>query len=397
MYEKLVSLGIPAQYEMYPHEKHGVGGDNMVDMFTKMLAWLDKYYAADRGKGMAPAAAAATAPGMTYAERLGFPKGAKVVIFHVDDAGMSWYSNQGAIKSIDSGVATSTSIMMPCSWAASFAKYAAAKGIDAGLHLTLTAEWNDYRWPPLAGAKKVPGLVDKTWCLWPEPEDVVAHASADEVETEIRAQVERALSIGLKPTHLDSHMGTLFASRAYLERYIKVGVEYGIPVMFPGGNDKLLIEGYNLPLIEKLKAEGKWKEGMALPVPAEVKDAAAVGNTIWAAGLPVLDDLLTISGNWKPAADASGKITPAAYEKYKVKKFKEALQHMQPGVAMFIVHSTDLGAGMGEFGHISGSGGFRFADMQAMMDPELKAYIRSEGIILTTWRELMQRRREAKY
>ena len=401
MYKKLRALGIPAQYEMYPHEHHGVGGASAVDMFMKMLAWLQQYYPAGTatGSGPAPAVAAkipAVALGVPYSERLGFPKGAKVVIFHVDDAGMSWYSNQGAIKSIDSGVATSTSIMMPCSWAASFAKYAAGKGIDAGLHLTLTAEWNDYRWPPLAGAKNVPGLVDKTWCLWPEPEDVVAHASADEIEKEIRAQVERALAIGMKPTHLDSHMGTLFASRAYLERYIKVGVEYGIPVMFPGGNDKLLIEGYNQPLIERLKKEGKYQEGMALPVPAEVKDAAAVGNAIWAAGLPVLDDLLTISGNWKPAPDASGKVSPAAYEKYKVKKFKEALRHMQPGVAMFIVHSTDLGAGMGEFGHISGSGGSRYADMQAMMDPELRAYIRSEGIILTTWRELMERRRQVK-
>ena len=92
----------------------------------------------------------------TYAEKLGFPKGSKVIILHVDDAGMSVNSNQGAINSIEKGVATSTSIMMPCPWAASFAKYAAEKGYDAGLHLTLTSEWGNYRWGPLAGMKKCP-------------------------------------------------------------------------------------------------------------------------------------------------------------------------------------------------------------------------------------------------
>ncbi len=328
----------------------------------------------------------------TYAEKLGFPKGAKVIIFHVDDAGMSVNSNEGAINSIEKGVATSTSIMMPCPWAASFAKYAIEKGFDAGLHLTLTSEWNNYRWPPLAGVKQVPGLVDKEWCLWPEPEDVLQHASADEVEAEIRAQLGRALSIGLKPTHLDSHMGTLFASRAYLERYIKVGVEFGIPVMFPGGNDKLLIASTNEAIIRQLKKEGNWKEGTVLPMPESLKSAAAVGETIWNAGLPVLDDLVTYSGEWKPDP-VNGVVTPEAYAKYKVKMFEETIGQMEPGVAMYIVHSTVV---TDDFRHISGSGDSRNADMLSMMDPEFKSWLQSKGIILTTWRELMERRKKVK-
>ena len=333
----------------------------------------------------------------SYAERLGWPKGSKVIIFHVDDAGMSVNSNEGVVNSIGKGVATSTSIMMPCPWAASFAKYAIENKLDAGLHLTLTSEWHDYRWPPLAGARQVPGLADKDWCLWPEPADVIRHASADEVETEIRAQLDRALSIGLKPTHLDSHMGTLFASKAYLQRYIKVGVQYQIPVMFPGGNDKLLIESSNAALIKRSKAEGTWKEGMVLPIPDALKDAGEVGEMIWRSGLPVLDDLVSNSGDWKPgpAADGpdKGVVTPLAYEKYKVQKFEEAIEHMQPGVAMFIVHSTAV---TDDWRKISHSGDSRLADMQAMMDPELREYIRSHGIILTTWRELMERRQKVK-
>jgi len=260
---------------------------------------------------------------------------------------------------------------MPCGWAAGFAKYAAEKGYDAGLHLTLTSEWKHYRWGPLAGVKQVPGLTDKEWCLWPEPEDVIQHASADEVEAEIRAQLARALAVGLHPTHLDSHMGTLFASRAYLERYIKVGIENKIPVMFPGGNNKLLIE-HTKDAAELLKA------------------APAIGEMIWKAGLPVLDDLVAYSGDWKPQP-VNGKVSPEAYAKFKVQKFEEAIDSMQPGVAMFIVHSSVV---TDDFRQISGSGDSRNADMLSMMDPELKDYIRRKGIILTTWREMMERRQK---
>ncbi|MBE9465399.1 polysaccharide deacetylase family protein [Dyadobacter subterraneus] len=326
----------------------------------------------------------------TYAEKLGWPKGAKVIIFHVDDAGMSYSSNQGAVKSIQNGIATSCSIMMPCPWAAAFTKYAVKNPkMDAGLHLTLTSEWQEYRWPPLGGIIHSPGLVDEEDCMWHEVEQVVKNASADIVEQEIRAQVQRALKIGLKPTHLDSHMGTLFAHAPFLERYIKVGMEFGIPVMFPGGNNKLLIECLNAPVVKKLKAEGKWKEGTKLPDPALVKESKAVGEKIWNAGLPVLDDLHTNSGDWKP----EGNVTPEQWGKYKAMKFKEMLGKMQPGVAMMIVHSSDI---TDAFKHISASGGSRYADMLSMLDPDLKAYIKSEGIILTNWKEMLERRKNVK-
>ena len=93
----------------------------------------------------------------TYAAKLGFPSGVRVVIFHVDDAGMSYESNQGTIRSIEDGVATSCSIMMPCPWSASFVRYALKEPMDAGHQLTLTSEWKDYRWHPLAGKQEVPG------------------------------------------------------------------------------------------------------------------------------------------------------------------------------------------------------------------------------------------------
>ncbi len=173
---------------------------------------------------------------LTFAERLGWPAGTKVVIFHVDDAGMSHDSNMGATKAIEEGVATSTSIMMPCPWVPEFAAYLKTHpNIDAGLHLTLTSEWNNYRWGAVAGKSAVAGLVDQHGYLWRSVPDVVAHATADEVETEIRAQVDKALSIGIEPTHLDAHMGTCFHPQ-FVDRYMKVGIEKKIPILIFGGH-----------------------------------------------------------------------------------------------------------------------------------------------------------------
>ncbi|MFP4292441.1 MAG: polysaccharide deacetylase family protein [Cyclobacteriaceae bacterium] len=324
----------------------------------------------------------------TYAERLGWGPEDRLLIMHVDDAGMSYDSNQGAIQAMEKGIANSVSIMMPCPWAASFVKYVKENPeTDAGLHLTLTSEWKHYRWGPLSGLPNVPGLVDEEGAMWHSVEQVATHASADEVEQEIRQQVERALRMGFRPTHLDSHMGTLFATEDFLQRYIKVGVAYDIPVMLPGGHNTLLKQGYREKGIEQLKRAGKYREGMEVPLPDAVGKAKAVGEMVWKVGLPVLDDLHTISGDWG---------VPEGLEKNeenireaKVQKFLETFEQMQPGVTMMIVHCTDPTE---VFPMISGSGLSRKGDLLAMMDPRLKQYLQDHNIQLTTWRELKERR-----
>ncbi len=325
----------------------------------------------------------------TYAEKLGFPSGTKVVIFHVDDAGMSYESNLGTISSIEKGVATSCSIMMPCPWSASFTKYAIKEPMDAGVHLTLTSEWKDYRWHPVAGKFNVPSLVDEEGALWHSVEQVIQHADPADVETEIRAQIDRATTLGLKPTHLDSHMGTVFYHEPFLERYIKVGAELGIPVMFPGGNNTLLRSSMMANQIKQLEREGKYVEGMQVPEPELLKKTGPVGEKIWAAGLPVLDDLHSISGSWKPEGEPSME----EWGSYKTDQFKQILEEMEPGLAMIIIHSIEHPE---TFSRFSGSGESRYADNLSMMDPELRAFIEEEGILLTTWEEVMQRRRNAK-
>ncbi|MCR9065728.1 MAG: polysaccharide deacetylase family protein [Cytophagales bacterium] len=303
----------------------------------------------------------------SYAEKLGYPKDAKVLILHIDDVGMSYDSNLGAIKAMEEGVANSLSMMMPCSWIPGFFKYLEKHPeTDAGLHLTLTSEWDNYRWGPLAGKPAVPGLVDKEGALWPSVMATATNASADEIETEIRAQLDRSRSMGWEPTHLDSHMGTLFAKQDFLMRYLKVGMEENIPVMFPGGHNSMIMETAG--------STGLTKEM-----------TTTIGEQLWAAGLPVLDDLHNISYGWK-GTDGMSK---SDLQRYKTEKYIESLKALQPGLTMVIMHCTWPTE---VFEHISESGQTREGDLLAMMSPELKKYIVENNIVLTTWREAKKRR-----
>ncbi|WP_439555823.1 polysaccharide deacetylase family protein [Dyadobacter sp.] len=311
--------------------------------------------------------------GQTFAEKLGYPKGKKVLIIHVDDVGMSYESNQGAIRAIREGVANSLSVMMPCGWVPGFVKYwKENKDLDAGLHLTLTSEWKDYRWGPLAGKQQVKGLTDPEGALWPSVAEVVKNASPDEVEQEIRAQLDRAKSMGFEPTHLDSHMGTLFATPQFIERYIKVGMQEKIPVMFPGGHNTAVRAE------EKLVAE-------------QFEMTQKIGQQLWNAGLPVLDDLENSSYGWK--GPENGDKSEKAMQQYKTAKYIEAFGKLKPGLTMVIMHCT---IHTEVFPKISDSWPTREGDFLAMIDPELKKYIEKEGIVLTTWREAMQRRQKVK-
>ncbi|MFB9841865.1 polysaccharide deacetylase family protein [Mucilaginibacter ginsenosidivorans] len=328
----------------------------------------------------------------TYAEKLGWPKGAKVLILHVDDAGMSHDSNDGVEQATGKGVATSTSVMMPCPWVPEIVKYIKEHpDLDAGLHLTLTSEWENYRWGPLAGKAAVPGLVDKEGSFYPAVAAVYFSASGDEVDREIRAQLDRALAMGFKPTHLDSHMGTLFAKKAFMEKYIQLGIEKQIPVMFPGGDDLFYKAEAKAALIADMKKKGTYKEGMAIPDPAELTGAKDIGAMIWKNGLPVLDDLHNSSYDWQ-MPDIEHK-TDAEIQKWYTDHYIESIGRLSPGLTMVIMHCTNPSL---TFKYICNESKKRKGDMMAMLDPRLKEFLAKNGYILTTWREVMERRKKAE-
>jgi len=203
----------------------------------------------------------------------------------------------------------------------------------------------------------VPGLVDSDGYLWHGVADVASHATADEVEAEMRAQIDKALAMGIKPTHLDSHMGTCFLP-LYLERYVKVGIEKQIPILMMGGH------------MQHIGAEvGALKPMVYL-----------IANRLWQAGLPVIDDLVT---------------SPTSADSYEGRKEQlvKLLREMKPGITEIIVHCT---VQTEVFSHISGSGPTREAELRLMTDPDVKKFIEDEGIILTTWRELHERRQRVQ-
>ena len=289
----------------------------------------------------------------TYAERLGWKATDVVVILHIDDAGMSHSSNLGAIEATGNGVGTSFSVMMPCPWVPEMAQHLSAHPeLDSGVHLTLTSEWKRYRWGPLAGKPQVPGLVDEAGCLWPSVEQVARSASADEIERELRAQVERAERLKVPITHLDSHMGTLFARPDYFERYAKLGIEKRIPILIVS------------PKAAHLSKEERQLAGLL----------EHWAEPVWNAGLPVLDDLYT-------------EFT--SYRGDKTERLIALLDELKPGVTEIIFHASNP---TDEFPLITGSSAARGADLKALTDPRVKRALEEKGIILTTWKELKARR-----
>jgi len=297
----------------------------------------------------------------TFGERLGWKATDRILILHNDDVGMSHESNLGTIEGYEHGLLTSNSTMMPCSWVLEWRDYVRDHpnlNIDNGLHLTMTSEWKHYRWRPVAGASVVPGLVDAEGYMPRGVMDVYGSATADEVETEIRAQIALAKKMGLPITHLDSHMGTLFYNPEYFQRYVKVGIEMQIPIM--------MISGRAEPRNDV--------ERQLMP---QIREAA---KAIWAGGLPVLDYLQ------QSTADTSDPKVMSA-------TLIEHLKELKPGITQIILHGTRTGC---NFDAISSSGGKREAELEMVLNADVKKVIEEEGIILTNYRELMERRQAVK-
>ena len=159
--------------------------------------------------------AAAVNGQQTLAERLGYPRDAKLIIVHADDLGMAHSVNAATTKAFETGLVNSASIMVPCPWLTEIAAYARANPkADLGLHLTLTSEWTNLRWGPVMSKDRVSSLLDKDGSFHLTETEAAKAADPKEVELEIRAQIERARSLGIVPTHLDSHMGTLYQNKA---------------------------------------------------------------------------------------------------------------------------------------------------------------------------------------
>jgi chitin disaccharide deacetylase len=173
---------------------------------------------------------------VTLAERLGYRADDRLLIVNCDDLGSTHAANIGVYESLREGIATSATLMVPCPWARDAA--ARHRGEDVGVHLTLNAELDHYRWGPITHA---PSLLDGDGGFPRTLRDVWDHADLDEVRRELRAQVERAILWGFDVSHIDSHMGSVQLKPEFFDVYLDLAVEFGLPLRLSGASTERTI------------------------------------------------------------------------------------------------------------------------------------------------------------
>ncbi|HUO04670.1 MAG TPA: polysaccharide deacetylase family protein [Candidatus Binataceae bacterium] len=168
---------------------------------------------------------------ISTAAKLGYPADARVLILNADDFGMCHDQNEGVMRGLTEGLFTSSTILTTCPWFEEAADFAHSQPeADLGVHLTLNAEWDRYKWGPVLGKKAVPSLCDERGYLWKSVIEVFEHDKLDEVEAELRAQIDKALAAGIDVTHLDSHMGPLHFQIDYHRIYLRLARDYRLPI-----------------------------------------------------------------------------------------------------------------------------------------------------------------------
>jgi predicted glycoside hydrolase/deacetylase ChbG (UPF0249 family) len=285
---------------------------------------------------LAPALPAQT---RTIAERLGHPRDAKLLILHADDLGVAHSVNVASLDALDRGAISSASIMMPTPWVTEVAVYAKAHpDADLGLHLTLTSEWKTYRWGGVESSDRVPSLLGADGTFPSETAPVAATAKPEEVERELRAQIERALALGIRPTHVDSHMGALFATPALMATYVKVARAYRLP----------FLALRNMP-------------GAPLSEQDIVLDAV------------IIADPSVPRDRWKDF-------------------YVNAIASLKPGLTEIIVHlgHDDAELQAVTVDHEPYGSAWRQRDLDAVTSAEVRKALQDNHVVLVTWRELQK-------
>lgn len=285
----------------------------------------------------------ANAQERTLAERLGYPADVKLLIVHADDLGMSHSVNVATMKAFESGLVNSGSIMVPCPWLSEIATYARANPrADLGLHLTLTSEWTHFRWGPVTSRDRVSSLLDKDGYFRLSESEAAKFADPKEVELEIRAQIEKAKAMGIVPTHLDSHMGTLYQNKALFEVLLRVAREYKLPV----------------------RVAKEWAGR------ADYLTSSLIANDVY------IDRVL----------DINPSVAPQDWAKF----YSDELRKLKPGVTEVVIHLAYDDAEMqgATFDHPAWGAAWRQRDLEFFTSDAFRKVLEENKIKLITWREL---------
>jgi predicted glycoside hydrolase/deacetylase ChbG (UPF0249 family) len=280
-------------------------------------------------------------------KKLGLSATDRVVIFHADDIGMCQATVSAYADLVDFGLLSSAAVMMPCPWSNAVGDYCREHqdSVDMGAHLTLTSEWSAYRWGPLSTRSQETGFVDDGGMFFPRESHAQEHGDPDAVYVELKAQVERALAIGIDLTHVDSHMGTLFHPRL-LAAYQRIAQEYRLPALMLRPHEAL-------------------------------KNAFGLGESLWdlaqmaeAAGLPMMDAITLMSLNM---------------HEERVAEAKTRLDQLPAGVSYFIIHPAK---DTPELRALAPDWQARVADYELFVNEEWRRIVADSGIHVMGYRAI---------
>ncbi|UNK71352.1 polysaccharide deacetylase family protein [Microbacterium sp. H1-D42] len=299
-------------------------------------------------------------------ERLGHPADTRAIILNADDFGMCRAANTAISELLDAGHLDSTTIMMPCSWAAGAASFAARRhDLDVGVHLVLTSEWDRYRWRPLTGI--LSSLVDADGYFPRTVLEVERQADEDDVVAELGLQVEAAIAAGIDVTHLDNHMGSVYGletGRNFLGPVFALAASHGLPFRLPR-----YAQGYGLdPALQ--------------PVLDEATAAAD------AAGVVIPDR------SWTHPFELVGDGTAQQQTYEDVRDdFIELLRAVPAGVTEVYLHPMFDGPGLR--GTVDYAAVKRGYETRLLTDPVVAQTLADEGLIRIGWRALRDLQRGA--
>jgi predicted glycoside hydrolase/deacetylase ChbG (UPF0249 family) len=276
--------------------------------------------------------------------QLGYPSEAKLLILNADDLAVSHSEDIATFAALEDKFVTSATAMVPCPWFTEVAAYAKAHpGIDLGLHLTLTSEWRSYRWGPVSPRTLVSSLVGPDGYFYSNAQEFAKHAKLDEVETEIRAQIERAKSMGLEPTHLDAHMHALYVTPDLFRVFLKTAHEYRLPIRM----------ARNIDLFQ--------------PALAMMEPGDPIADAIFSP-----DEDVPVSG-WK-------------------NYYINVVKSLKPGVTEIFVHLAhdDAESQAIMAGHLEWGAAWRQRELDSISSPEFRQALADNNITLIGWREIQR-------
>ena len=278
------------------------------------------------------------------AEMLGYPRDSKLLIIHADDMGLAHSVNTACIKAFENKGITSGSIMVTCPWATEIEAYVKDHpGMDVGIHLTLTAEWNLYKWQGIAHSDQISSLLDKNGFFYPSVEALGKVAKGAEADKELRAQIDRAISAGVKPTHLDTHMGSVLANPELIKVYLNLADAYHLPLLFPRAYLAML--------------------------PPDI--AKSMETKIFLLDNLFMLDPGMITGKWIDA-------------------YKKGVESLKPGLNQIIVHLAIDNEEMQAIskGHDDYGSTWRQNDLDLVSSKEFKQLLKDNNIILIGWKQI---------